>query len=40
MGQASDEIHDPVGESIEVYRATAAVLDRLLGELATALKGA
>ena len=39
MGQASDEIHDPVGESIEVYRATAAVLDRLLGELATALKG-
>ena len=39
MGQASDEIHDPVGESIEVYRATAAVLDRLLGELADALKG-
>ena len=39
MGQASDEIHDPVGESIEVYRATAAVLDRLLGELATAIKG-
>jgi protein-tyrosine phosphatase len=39
MGLASDEIHDPVGESIEVYRATAAVLDRLLGELAAALKG-
>jgi protein-tyrosine phosphatase len=39
MGQASDEIHDPVGESIEVYRATAAVLDSLLGELATALRG-
>ena len=39
MGQASDEIHDPIGESIEVYRATAAVLDRLLGELATAIKG-
>jgi low molecular weight protein-tyrosine phosphatase len=39
MGHASDEIHDPVGESIEVYRATAALLDRLLGELAAALKG-
>ena len=37
MGHASDEIHDPVGESIEVYRATAGVLDRLLGELAAAL---
>jgi protein-tyrosine phosphatase len=35
MGQASDEIHDPVGESIDVYRATAAELDRLLSELAT-----
>lgn len=34
MGQASDEIHDPVGESIDVYRSTAAELDRLLGELA------
>jgi protein-tyrosine phosphatase len=37
MGHAADEIHDPVGESIEVYRSTAAVLDRLLGELAAAL---
>jgi protein-tyrosine-phosphatase len=37
MGHAADEIHDPVGESIEVYRSTASVLDRLLGELATAL---
>ena len=35
MGQASDEIHDPVGESIDVYRATAAVLDRQLRELAS-----
>ena len=40
MGQAGDEIHDPVGESIEVYRATASELDRLLGDLATAIKGA
>jgi len=39
MGHARDEIHDPVGESIEVYRATAAVLDRLLAELADAIKG-
>jgi len=38
MGHAADEIHDPVGESIEVYRATAAVLDRSLGELAAALR--
>lgn len=38
MGQASDEIHDPVGESIDVYRATAVLLDRLLGELAAAIK--
>jgi len=37
MGNAADEIHDPVGESIGVYRATASVLDRLLGELAAAL---
>jgi protein-tyrosine phosphatase len=37
LGHAGDEIHDPVGESIDVYRATAAVLDRLLAELATAL---
>ena len=35
MGQASDEIHDPVGESIDVYRATAAVLDRQLQQLAS-----
>jgi protein-tyrosine phosphatase len=37
IGHAADEIHDPVGESIEVYRATAEVLDRLLAELATSL---
>jgi protein-tyrosine phosphatase len=37
IGHAADEIHDPVGESIEVYRSTAAVLDRLLSELASAL---
>ena len=34
MGHAADEIHDPVGESIDVYRATAAQLDGLLRELA------
>jgi protein-tyrosine phosphatase len=37
IGHAGDEIHDPVGESIEIYRATADVLDRLLAELALSL---
>jgi protein-tyrosine phosphatase len=37
IGTAADEVHDPVGESIEIYRATAEVLDRLLAELATSL---
>ena len=32
-------ITDPVGESIEVYRATASLLDRWLGELAAVLDG-
>ena len=38
IGHAADEIHDPVGESIDVYRSTAAVLDRLLAELAVSLR--
>jgi protein-tyrosine phosphatase len=38
IGHAADEIHDPVGESIDVYRSTAAVLDRLLAELAGSLR--
>jgi protein-tyrosine phosphatase len=38
IGHAGDEIHDPVGESIDVYRSTAAVLDRLLAELASSLR--
>src|SRR5205814_8235492 len=39
IGHAGDEITDPVGESIEVYRATASLLDRWLGELAAVLNG-
>ena len=39
IGHAGDEITDPVGESIEVYRATASLLDRWLGELAAVLDG-
>jgi protein-tyrosine phosphatase len=38
IGHAADEIHDPVGESIDVYRSTATVLDRLLAELAISLR--
>ena len=38
IGHAADEIHDPVGESIDVYRSTAVVLDRLLAELAASLR--
>jgi len=37
IGHGGDEITDPVGESIEVYRATAALLDRWLSELAEVL---
>jgi len=37
LGRATDEVPDPAGESIEVYRATAARLDRELTALAAAL---
>jgi len=37
IGRASDEVADPAGESIDVYRATAARLDRDLTDLAAAL---
>ena len=37
IGRAADEIADPAGESIDVYRATAARLDRELTALARVL---
>jgi protein-tyrosine phosphatase len=39
LGRAVDEIWDPAGESIDVYRRTAAVLDDRLTEIATLLAG-
>jgi hypothetical protein len=33
-GRGADEVADPLGEPVETYRATAARLDALLGELA------
>ena len=36
-GHAADEVGDPVNDGLEVYRATAARLDRLTGELAALL---
>jgi protein-tyrosine phosphatase len=37
IGRAGDEVDDPVGEPIHVYRATAARLDRDLGAVAALL---
>ena len=37
IGHGGDEITDPVGESIDVYRATAVLLERWLAELAEVL---
>jgi protein-tyrosine-phosphatase len=37
VGRAGDEVDDPVGEPITVYRATAARLDRDLGAIASLL---
>lgn len=37
IGRAADEVADPAGESIEVYRATAARLDRDLTAIARVL---
>jgi protein-tyrosine phosphatase len=39
LGRAVDEIDDPVGLPIEVYRDTAAVLDQTLTEIAALLAG-
>jgi protein-tyrosine phosphatase len=39
LGRAVDEIADPVGEPIDVYRRTAEVLDRRLSEIADLLGG-
>jgi protein-tyrosine phosphatase len=39
LGRAMDEIGDPVGEPIEVYRRTAAELDRRLTDIAALLAG-
>ena len=39
LGRAVDEVADPVGEPIDVYRHTAAVLDRRLSEIADLLAG-
>ncbi|HYU39041.1 MAG TPA: hypothetical protein VEM59_04270 [Acidimicrobiia bacterium] len=39
LGRAVDEIDDPVGLPIEVYRDTAAVLDQRLTEVASLLAG-
>jgi protein-tyrosine phosphatase len=39
LGRAVDEIGDPVGEPIAVYRNTAAVLDQRLSEIAALLAG-
>jgi protein-tyrosine phosphatase len=39
LGRAVDEIADPAGESIDVYRRTAAELDARLSEIAALLAG-
>jgi hypothetical protein len=39
MGRAVDEIPDPVGEPIDVYRSTVARLDRDLTTIVTLLAG-
>lgn len=39
LGRAVDEVADPVGEPIDVYRTTVARLDRDLGTVATLLAG-
>jgi protein-tyrosine phosphatase len=39
LGRAMDEIADPVGEPIDVYRRTAAELDARLTEIAALLAG-
>lgn len=39
IGRPHEEIADPAGEPIEIYRATAERLDRALGDLARALVG-
>jgi protein-tyrosine phosphatase len=39
LGRAVDEVADPVGEPIDVYRHTAAVLDKRLSEIADLLAG-
>jgi len=39
LGRAMDEIADPVGEPIDVYRRTAAQLDERLTEIAALLAG-
>ncbi|MEZ5167429.1 MAG: hypothetical protein R2695_13415 [Acidimicrobiales bacterium] len=38
IGRAGEEIADPAGESLDVYRATATRLDRQLGALAAVLR--
>jgi hypothetical protein len=39
LGRAVDEVPDPVGESVDVYRSTAIRLDRELSTLARLLAG-
>jgi protein-tyrosine phosphatase len=39
LGRAVDEIEDPVGEPVDVYRNTAAILDQRLSEIADLLAG-
>lgn len=39
LGRAIDEVADPVGQSIDVYRRTATLLDRRLSEIADLLAG-
>ena len=39
LGRAVDEISDPVGEPVDVYRKTAAILDQRLSEIADLLAG-
>jgi hypothetical protein len=39
LGRAMDEIADPAGEPIDVYRRTAAELDARLTEIAALLAG-
>jgi protein-tyrosine phosphatase len=39
LGRAVDEIADPVGEPVDVYRKTAAILDQRLSEIAELLAG-